>query len=139
MHRGDSFRCAPEAGSVSKAISALWNEMIAPCGMPPRTAWVSPLRSRCGRSASPPDPTGTRNRDERPSVCHVPYWQLVAPYSNAGEVTGALVWLTPGEIDDDLNTALPELAPGEFDEPARARALMPTRMAEAVSAHLPHD
>ena len=50
----------------------------------------------------------------------------------------ALAWLGPEEVDDGLETLLPELSPDEIHELAAVRAVMPNWMAEPLSAHLAH-
>ena len=115
------------------ALSALWGETIVPCGgsaanrlglttqNPVRMVYLTSGPSRwlhLGRHAV--------------ELRHAPRWQLAAPHRKAGDVIRALAWLGPREVEDGLEVVLSGLSPGELDELAAARAVMPNWMAEPL-------
>ena len=132
-------QCAPHVGKALAALSALWGETIVPCGgsaanrlgltaqNPVREVHLTSGSSRCLRFGS-----------VTVELRHAPRWQLAAPHRKAGEVIRALAWLGPREVEGGLEAILPDLSAEERDELAAARAIMPTWMAEPVSAHFAH-
>ena len=65
---------------------------------------------------------------------HAPRWQLVAPHRPAGDAVRALAWLGPEEVEENLGTIEHKLSSKDFEELAAARAVMPSWLAEPVSA-----
>ena len=53
-----------------------------------------------------------------------------------GSSSAALAWLGPEEVEDSLDAVLPQLSERELNELAAARAVMPRRLAEPLSARL---
>ena len=132
-------RCAPSVAKALKALSEMWGETIVPCG--------GSAANRLGLTTQNPvrEVYLTSGRSRKLHFCgitvelrHAPRWQLAAPHRKAGDVIRALAWLGPEEIDDGLETVLPELSAREFGELAAARALLPNWMAEPLSARIAH-
>ena len=128
---------APSVGKVITALSALWGETIVSCG--------GSAANRLGLTTQNPvrmvyltsGPSRWLHFGGHPvELRHAPRWQLVAPHHKAGEIIRALAWLGPKEVEDGLETILPELSPNDRNELAAARAVMPNWMAEPVSARL---
>ncbi len=130
---------SPRVGKALAALSALWGETIVPCGgaaanclglttqTPVRAVYLTSGHSRRLHF-------GALTVELR----HAPRWQLAAPHRKAGDVIRALAWLGPEEVEDSLETVLPTLSAEARDELAVARAVMPTWLAEPVSARLLH-
>lgn len=132
-------RCTPRVGKAIEALSPLWGETIVPCG--------GSAANRLGLTTQNPVRevylTSGRNRrlqfgGTTVDLRHAPRWQLVAPYRKVGDVIRALVWLGPEEVEDGLESVLPELSQDELDELAAARGVMPTWMAEPLSMRIAH-
>ncbi len=129
---------APSPGKVITALSALWGETIVPCGgsAANRLGLTSQNPVRMVYLTSGPHRWLHFGGGPPVELRHAPRWQLVAPHRKAGDLIRALAWLGPEEVADGLETALPELSPGDLTEFADARAVMPNWMAEPVSARL---
>ena len=69
---------------------------------------------------------------------HAPGWRLTFPGRATGDVVRALAWLGPGKAGDALGTLRTKLPPAEMNEVASARVRLPTRMAQEMSALVPH-
>ena len=132
-------RCAPSIAKALKALSKMWGETMVPCG--------GSAANRLGLTTQNPVRevylTSGRSRKLHfggitVELRHAPRWQLAAPHHRAGDVIRALAWLGPEEIDDGLEVVLPKLSAREFGELAAARALLPSWMAEPLSAHIAH-
>ena len=132
-------QCAPRVGKALEALSALWGETIVPCG--------GSAANRLGLTTQNPVRevylTSGRSRKLHfggvtVELRHAPRWQLAAPHHKAGDVIRALAWLGPEEIEDGLEVVLPGLSADELDELATARAVMPSWMAEPLSARIAH-
>ena len=65
---------------------------------------------------------------------HAPRWQLVAPHRPAGDAVRALAWLGPEEVEENLGAIEKRLSSRDFEELAATRAVMPSWLAEPVSA-----
>ena len=131
---------APSLGKVVTALSALWGETIVPCG--------GSAANRLGLTTQNPvrmvyltsGPSRWLHFGRHPvELRHVPCWQLAAPHRKAGDIIRALAWLGPHEVEDGLEAVLPELSRDDRNELAAARAVMPSWMAEPVSARLSYD
>ena len=130
---------APEIGKVIPALSTLWGETIVPCGGAAAN-WLGLTTQNPVRMVYITSGPSRRLHFNKSSVelRHAPRWQLAAPYSKAGTLIRALKFLGPLEVEDGLEKVLPELSQDELNELAAARAVMPSWMAEAVSARLSH-
>lgn len=133
------FGIRASLGKAITALSALWGETIVPCG--------GSAANRLGLTTQNPVPmvylTSGPGRwlhfgRHAVELRHAPRWQLAAPHRKAGDVIRALAWLGPTEVEDGLETVLSELSPGELDELAAARAVMPNWMAEPLSVRIAH-
>lgn len=69
---------------------------------------------------------------------HAPMWQLIFPGRAAGDVVRALAWLGPEKAGEALRALRARLSPADMKEVASTRARLPTWMAQAVSALVPH-
>ncbi len=130
---------APRVGKALRSLSALWGEVIVPCGGSAATCLglttQNPVRAVYLTSGP--------NRRLRfgayaVELRHAPRWQLAAPHRKAGEVVRALAWLGPEEVENSLDAVLPTLSDDDLAELSFARALMPIWMARPVSARLAH-
>ncbi|MYD54581.1 MAG: hypothetical protein F4W96_09795 [Chloroflexi bacterium] len=65
---------------------------------------------------------------------HAPPWQLSAPGRKAGDVIRALAWLGPHAAVDNVERLRQQLTAEEREELLGLRALMPSWLAEALSA-----
>ena len=130
---------APRVGKALAALSALWGETIVLCGgaaanclglttqNPVRTVYLTSGPNRKMHF-------GLLTVELR----HAPRWQLAAPHRKAGDVIRALAWLGPEAVEDGLEAVLPRLSAEDRDDLSAACAVMPTWMAEPVSARLSH-
>ena len=130
---------APRLANALAALSKMWGETIVPCGgaAANRLGLTTQNPMRAVYLTSGPN----RRLHFGASIVelrHAPRWQLAAPYRKAGEVIRALSWLGPEEVEDSLEAVLPTLSEAERDELAAARAVMPSWIAEPVSARLSH-
>ena len=128
---------APGIYKALTALSALWGVTIVPTGGSAANCLglttQNPVRSVYLTSG----PSRLLHFGKHPvELRHAPRWQLVAPYRKAGEVVRALAWLGPMEAEDALDAVLPQLSEKERNELAAVRSVMPTWMAESVSARL---
>lgn len=132
-------QCAPRVEKAIEALSSLWGETIVPCG----GSAANRLGLTTQNTVREVYLTSGRSRrlgfgSSTVELRHAPRWQLALPHRKAGHVIRALAWLGPEEVDDGLETLLPELSPDEIHELAAVRAVMPNWMAEPLSAHLAH-
>ncbi len=125
----------PAVDRVLAGLSALWGETIVPCGGMAANAFglttQVPVRSIYLTSGP--------NRMLKlgglaVELRHAPRWQLVAPHRPAGDAVRALAWLGPEEVEENLGTIEHKLSSKDFEELAAARAVMPSWLAEPVSA-----
>ncbi len=131
---------APSLSKVIAALSALWGEMVVPCG--------GSAANRLGLTTQNPvrmvyltsGPSRWLHFGRHPvELRHAPCWQLAAPHRKAGDIIRALAWLGPHEVEGGLEAVLPGLSPDDRNELAAARRGMPNWMAEPVSARLRRD
>ena len=130
---------APSVGKALAALSALWGEPIVPCG----GAAANCLGLTTQNPVRPVYLTSGPNRRLRfgalmVELRHAPRWQLAAPHRKAGDAIRALAWLGPEEVEDGLETVLPQLSDEDRNELGAARAVMPIWLAEPLSARLSH-
>ena len=128
---------APSLEKALGALSALWGETIVPNGGDAAN-WLGLTTQNTVRSVYL---TSGRNRllhfGAHPvELLHAPRWQLASPHRPAGVVIRAIAWLGPDEVDHSLDAVLPTLSAEDLNELAAARAVMPTWMAEPLSARL---
>ena len=127
--------CPPSMEKVIDSLSSMWGETIVPCGgalanslglttqVPVRSVYLTSGRSRSlnfGKLVV--------------ELRHAPRWQLVAPYRPAGDAVRALAWLGPEEIKENLEALGGRLSTEDLEELATARAVMPSWIAEPISA-----
>ena len=127
--------CPPPMEKVIDSLSSMWGETIVPCGgalanslglttqVPVRSVYLTSGRSRrlnFGKLVV--------------ELRHAPRWQLVAPYRPAGDAVRALAWLGPEEIKENLEALGGRLSTEDLEELATARAVMPSWIAEPISA-----
>ena len=130
---------APSVGKALAALSALWGQPIVPCG----GAAANCLGLTTQNQVRPVYLTSGPNRrlwfgSLMVELRHSPRWQLTAPHRKAGDAIRALAWLGPEEVEDGLETVLPQLSDEDRDELGAARAVMPIWLAEPLSARLSH-
>ena len=125
----------PAVEKVLASLSALWAETIVPCGgtaanalglttqVPVRSVYLTSGPNRKLK-------IGGLAVDLR----HAPRWQLVAPHRPAGDAVRALAWLGPEEVEENLGAIEKRLSSSDFEELAATRAVMPSWLAEPVSA-----
>ena len=127
--------CPPAIEKVIESLSSMLGETIVPCGgalanalglttqVPVRSVYLTSGRSRklnFGKLVV--------------ELRHAPRWQLVAPYRPAGDAVRALAWLGPEEVKENLEALEGRLSTEDLDELATARAVMPSWIAEPISA-----
>ena len=127
--------CAPSVDKAIAALSRLWGETIVPCG----GAAANVLGLTTQNPVRPVYLTSGPNRRLHfqaltVQLRHAPRWQLIAPHRSAGDAVRALAWLGPQEVEESLGVIERKLTSEEFDELAAWRAMMPTWIAEPVSA-----
>ncbi len=120
-----------------KALSLLWGETIVPCGGAAAN-WLGLITQNPVRAVYI---TSGTNRwlhfgGSPVELRHAPRWQLVAPYSNAGDIVRALAFLGREEIEDSLEAVLPKFSENDLNELAAVRAVLPNWLAEPISAQL---
>ena len=125
----------PTMDKVLASLSALWGETIVPCGgIAANTLGLTtqvPIRSVYLTSG----PNRHLKLGELAvELRHAPRWQLVAPHRPAGDAVRALAWLGPEEVEENLGAIEKRLSSSDFEELAAARAVMPSWLAEPVSA-----
>ena len=125
----------PAIGKVVASLSALWGEMITPCGgaeanglglttqVPVRSVYLTSGPNR-----------RLKFGEVTVELRHAPRWQLVSPHRPAGGAVRALAWLGPEEIETNLRIVERRLSSEDIEELADARAVMPAWIAEPVSA-----
>ena len=117
------------------ALAELWGETIVPCGA--SDANVLGLTTQNPvlfvYLTSGPD-RQLRFGTQEVRLRHAPRWQLVAPCRPAGDAVRALAWFGPREIEDALAAVASRLSDEDMAELTAARAIMPSWMAEPVSA-----
>ena len=110
-------RCAPHIGKAVGTLSALWGEIIVPCG--------GSAANRLGLTAQNPVrevylTSGPNRRLKFGTTAvelrHAPRWQLLAPHRKAGDVIRALAWLGRRRPTDSLDAVLPALSPEDLAE-----------------------
>ena len=127
----------PSADTVVESLSSLWGETIVPCG----GAAAHALGLTTQVPIRPVYLTSGPNRKLTLGqlvleLRHAPRWQLTAPFRPAGEAIRALSWLGPNEVEESLDAIEGKLSTEDLAELAKARALMPSWMAEPVSARV---
>lgn len=125
----------PAVEKVLVSLSSLWGETIVPCG---GTA-ANVLGFTTQVLVRPVYLTSGPNRQLKlggPTVelRHAPRWQMVAPYRAASDAGRALAWLSPEELDENLETQEHMLSPEAVEELAATHAVMPAWLTEPVSA-----
>ena len=125
----------PTMDKVLASLSALWGETIVPCGgIAANTLGLTtqvPIRSVYLTSG----PNRHLKLGELAvELRHAPRWQLVAPHRPAGDAVRGLAWLGPEEVEENLGAIEKRLSSSDFEELAAARAVMPSWLAEPVSA-----
>ena len=132
-------QCSPCVHKALKALSALWGEIIVPCGgsAANRLGLITQNPVREVHLTSGPN---RRLHFGRHSVelRHAPRWQLAMPHRKAGDIIRALAWLGPEEVEHGLDAILPTLSDEDRYELETARAIMPVWLAEPVSVRIPH-
>ena len=125
----------PAVDRVITSLSTLWGETIVPCGgaeanvlglttqVPVRSVYLTSGPNRLLRFG-----------EVVVELRHAPRWQLVAPHRPAGDAVRALAWVGPDEVDRSLDVIERRLSPEDVEELAAARGVMPTWIAESVSA-----
>ena len=128
---------APSLEKALGALSALWGETIVPNGGDAAN-WLGLTTQNAVRSVYlTSGPNRLLHFGKHPvELRHAPRWQLASPHRTAGVVIRAIAWLGPDEIEESLDAVLPTLSGEDLNELAAARAIMPTWMAEPLSARL---
>ena len=129
----------PSAETVIKSLSSLWGQTIVPCG----GAAAHALGLTTQVPIKPVYLTSGPNRKLKlgrlsVELHHAPKWQLAAPLRPAGEAIRALSWLGPDEVKERLGAIKGILSAEDLRELADARAVMPSWLAEPVSAMVAH-
>ena len=126
---------APSVDKVLGSLSALWGETIVPCGGMAANALglTDQVPVRSVYLTSGPDRRLTLGA-LTVELRRAPRWQLAAPHRPAGEAVRALAWLGPREVEEGLEKVRGRLSPGDLEELAASRAVMPSWMAGPVSA-----
>lgn len=127
-------KCSPAIEKVIPSLSALWGEVIVPCGGGAANALglTNQVPVRLVYLTSGPDRRlwfGARQVVLR----HAPRWQLVAPNRLAGRIVRALAWLGPAEVHDGLKRLAPRISDEDLAELASVRAVLPAWLAEPIS------
>lgn len=127
--------CPPSIPKVLSSLSTLWGETIVDAGGREANALgltnQVPVRLVCLTSGPNRKLKFGRQIVE---LRHAPRWQLTAPHQPAGAVVRALAWLGPGEVEEGLEQVGRRLLPEDLRELAKLRAVMPSWMAQSVSA-----
>ncbi len=125
----------PAVDKVLASLSELWGETIVACGgmvakclglttqVPVRQVYLtsgSNRKLKLGELAV--------------ELRHAPRWQLVAPHRPAGDAVRALAWLGPEEVAENLGAIEKRLSSRDLEELAATRAVMPSWLAEPMSA-----
>ena len=129
----------PAVERVIASLSALWGEVIVPCGGAAANALglTTQVPVRPVYLTSGPD-RRLRFGAQTVYLRHAPRWQLVAPHRPAGDIVRALAWLGPQEVEDSLGRMAPRIAAGDLVDLAEARAVLPAWIAEPVSDLVAH-
>lgn len=127
--------CPPSIPKVLSSLSTHWGETIVDAGGREANALgltnQVPVRLVCLTSGPNRKLKFGRQIVE---LRHAPRWQLTAPHQPAGAVVRALAWLGPGEVEEGLEQVGRRLLPEDLRELAKLRAVMPSWMAQSVSA-----
>ena len=125
----------PALDRVLASLSGLWGETIVPCGGMVANAFglTTQVPIRSVYLTSGPN-RHLKLGELAVELRHAPRWQLVAPHRPAGDAVRALAWLGPEEVEENLEAIEKKLSPKEFEELAATRAVMPSWLAEPVSA-----
>ena len=125
----------PSIDKVLASLSVLWGETIVPCGGMAANALglTTQVPVRQVHLTSGPN-RKLKLGGQVVELRHAPRWQLVAPHRPAGDaVRGALAWLDPEEVEENLGAIEKRLSSRNLEEMAAARAVMPAWLAEPVS------
>ena len=125
----------PAVEKIVSSLSALWGEIIVPCGGAAANALglTTQMPVQSVYLTSGPNRKLTLG-ELTVGLRHAPRWQLAAPYRPAGEAVRALSWLGPDEVATSLEVIGRKLSPEDLEELAALRAIMPTWIAEPASA-----
>ena len=125
----------PAVEKVITSLSELWGETIVPCGGAAANALglTTQVPVRSVYLTSGPSRKLTLG-ELTVELRHAPRWQLAAPHRPAGEAVRALSWLGPDEVAASLDAIKRKLSTEDFQELAVSRAVMPSWIAEPVSA-----
>ena len=127
----------PAVEKVIKSLEGLWYETIVPCGGAAENAFGPTTQVPVQSTYLTSGPNRRLKLGELTvHLRHAPRWQLVAPYRPAGDAVRALAWLGPEEIEENLSAIERKLSSKDFDELAEARAVMPSWIAESISARI---
>ena len=124
----------PAVDKVIASLSELWGETIVPCGGAAASALglTTQVPVRSVYLTSGPNRKLTLG-ELMVEFRHAARWQLAAPHQPAGEAVRALSWLGSEEVEAGLKVIGGKLSPGDFQDLADMRAVMPAWMAELVS------
>ena len=125
----------PSIDKVIESLAALWGETIVPCGGAAANALglTTQVPVRSVYLTSGPN-RKLKLGEVTVDLRHAPRWQLVAPHRSAGDAVRALAWLGPQEVEEGLGVICRKLSAEDLEELAASRAMMPTWIAEPVSA-----
>ncbi len=128
---------APRRAKALAALSEFWGETIVTNGGSAANClglttqnMVRPIYFTSG-----PDRQLHFGR-RRVSLRHTPRWQLSAPDRTAGIVIRALAWLGPNEVEQSLDTVIPQLSAQDLSDLASVQSALPSWMAEALGRRL---
>ena len=125
---------SPAIEKVIPSLSALWGEVIVPCGGGAANGLGLTNQVPVQLVFLTSGPDRTLGIDGQPVVLrHAPRWQLVAPNRLAGRIVRALAWLGPAEVHDGLKRLAPRISEEDLAQLASARAVLPAWLAEPIS------
>ena len=129
----------PAVEKVIASLSTLWGERIVPNGGTAANVLglTTQVPVRSVYLTSGPNRRLTLG-ELKVDLRHTPRWQLSAPHRPAGEAIRALAWLGPDEVEASLEVIWHKLSAEDFQELATLRAVMPSWIAEPVSARVAH-
>lgn len=129
--------CAPRIDQAINKLSKLWGETIVPCG--------GSAANRLGLTTQNPlrgvyltaGPNRLLDFDGvLVELRHAPRWQLQSPYRKTGDLIRALSWLGPEEVDESLDVIWSSLSDQELQELYDTRAILPSWIANPISARM---
>ena len=128
----------PAVEKVIASLSALWGEVIVPCGGAAANVLglTTQVPVRPVYLTSGPD-RRLRLGAQTVYLRHAPRWQLVAPHRPAGDIVRALAWLGSREVEDGLRR-MPRIGAADLQELSEARAVLPAWLAEPISGLVRH-